>query len=89
MGLLLVTLGYWGVLRGTGWFWGCTEVPWGFTRGTGGTWGSNIHSYSYFYSTTKQELIQIKNHNLLSSLDPPNQRLVVLIGRPIISEYEL
>ena len=22
-----------------------------------------IHSYSYFYSTTKHEIIQIKNHN--------------------------
>ena len=29
--------------------------------------------YSYFYSTTKHEIIQIKNHNLLCSLDPPNQ----------------
>ena len=28
---------------------------------------------SYFYSTTKNEIIQIKNHNLLCSLDPPNQ----------------
>ena len=29
--------------------------------------------FSYFYSTTKHEIIQIKNHNLLCSLDPPNQ----------------
>ena len=33
----------------------------------------HVHSYSYFYSTTKQEIIQIINHNLLFSLDPPNQ----------------
>jgi hypothetical protein len=37
--------------------------------------------HSYFYSTTKHEIIQIKNHNLLSSLDPPNQgRLFLLVG---------
>ena len=29
--------------------------------------------FSYFYSTTKHEIIQIKNHNFLCSLDPPNQ----------------
>ena len=29
--------------------------------------------YYYFYSATKHEIIQIKNHNLLCSLDPPNQ----------------
>ena len=32
-----------------------------------------IYIHSYFYSTTKHEIIQIKNHNLLSSLEPPNQ----------------
>ena len=35
---------------------------------------------SYFYSTTKPEKIQIKkNHNLLCSLDPPNQSWVILL----------
>ena len=29
--------------------------------------------FSYFYSTTKHEILQISNHNLLCSLDPPNQ----------------
>ena len=33
----------------------------------------NLIHISYFYSTTKHEIIQIKNHNLLCSLDPPNQ----------------
>ena len=33
----------------------------------------NDRIFSYFYSTTKHEIIQIKNHNLLCSLDPPNQ----------------
>ena len=28
---------------------------------------------SYFYLTTKQDIIQIINPNLLCSLDPPNQ----------------
>ena len=28
---------------------------------------------SYFYSTTNHEILQISNHNLLCSLDPPNQ----------------
>ena len=28
---------------------------------------------SYIYSTTKHEILQISNHNLLCSLDPPNQ----------------
>ena len=32
-----------------------------------------IFHISYFYSTTKHEIIQITNHNLLCSLDPPNQ----------------
>ena len=27
----------------------------------------------YFYSTTNNEIVQIKNQNILSSLDPPNQ----------------
>ena len=33
----------------------------------------SLHSYSYIYSTTKHEILQISNHNLLCSLDPPNQ----------------
>ena len=33
-----------------------------------------IHSYIHIvYSTTKHEIIQIKNNNLQCSLDPPNQ----------------
>ena len=31
-----------------------------------------IHLF-IFYSTTKHEILQISNHNLLCSLDPPNQ----------------
>jgi len=34
---------------------------------------SSIFIFFIFYSTTKHEIIQIKNHNLLCSLDPPNQ----------------
>ena len=42
---------------------------------------SYSYSYSYFYSTTKHEIIQIKNHNLLCSLNPPNQSwLFWLVG---------
>ena len=33
----------------------------------------NSQQFFIFYSTTKHEIIQIKNHNLLCSLDPPNQ----------------
>ena len=32
-----------------------------------------FHIFFIFYSTTKHEIIHIKNHNLLCSLDPPNQ----------------
>ena len=32
-----------------------------------------ISFHSYFYSTTKHKILQISNHNLLCSLDPPNQ----------------
>ena len=29
--------------------------------------------HSYIYSTTKHEILQISNHNLRCSLDPPKQ----------------
>ena len=36
--------------------------------------------HSYIYSTTKHEILQISNHNLLCSLDPSNQSWFVLSG---------
>ena len=38
-----------------------------------GMYGFHSHIHSYIYSTTKHEILQISNHNLLCSLDPPNQ----------------
>ena len=44
---------------------------------------------SYFYSTTKHEILQISNHNLLCSLDPPNQgRLLWVVGPKLINDTE-
>ena len=44
------------------------HTPFIYTRYT-----LSIFFISYFYSTTKHEIIQTKNYNLLCSLDPPNQ----------------
>ena len=44
---------------------------------------------SYMYSTTKHEILQISNHNLLCSLDPPNQGwLFWVVGPKIINDTE-
>ena len=41
---------------------------------------------SYFYSTTKHEILQISKHNLLCSLDPPNQsRLFRVVGPKLVN----
>ena len=42
-----------------------------------------FHIFSYFYSTTKHEIIQIKNHNLLCSLNPPNQTWLFWLVGPL------
>ena len=45
------------------------------------SWSIWFFFSSYFYSTKKNEIIQIKNHNLLCSLDTPNQSwLFWLVG---------
>ena len=42
-----------------------------------------------FYSTTKHEILQISNHNLLCSLDPPNQDwLFLVVGPKLINVTE-
>jgi len=44
---------------------------------------------SYFYSTTKHEILQISKHNLLCSLDPPNQsRLFRVVGPKLVNDTE-
>ena len=48
------------------------------------TWGGD---FSYFNSTTNHKIIQIKNHNLLCSLDPPNSR-VGIAGIPPLSSHK-
>ena len=48
-----------------------------------------IYILSYFYSTTKYEMLQIGNHNLLCSLDPPNQGwLFWVVGPKLINDTE-
>ena len=45
---------------------------------------SFIHSFihSYFCSPTKHEILQISNHNLICSLDPPNQNWLFWVVGP-------
>ena len=48
-----------------------------------------IHIHSYIYSTTKHKILQISNHNLLCSLDPPNQGwLFWVVGPKLINDTE-
>ena len=45
--------------------------------------------HSYFYSTTKHEILQISNYNLLCSLDPPNKGwLFWVVGPKLINDTE-
>ena len=45
--------------------------------------------HSYIYSTTKHEILQISNQNLLCSLDPSNQgRLFRVVGPKLINDTE-
>ena len=47
----------------------------------------SIHIFHIFYLTTKHEILQITNHSLLCSLDPPNQgRLVWVVGPKLVYE---
>ena len=50
---------------------------------------SNKLIHSYFYSTRKHEIIQISDHNLPCSFDPPNQGLLFwLVGPKLINDTE-
>ena len=45
--------------------------------------------HSYIYSTTKHEILQISNHYLLCSLDPPNQGwLFWVVGPKLIKDTD-
>jgi len=51
--------------------------------------GLHYYSYSYFSSTTKHEILHISNHNLICSLDPPNQGwLFWVVGPKLINNTE-
>ena len=51
------------------------------------TWIFIFHSY--IYSTTKHDIWQISNHNLLYSLDPPNQGwLFWVVGPKLFNDTE-
>ena len=44
---------------------------------------------SYFYSTTNHDILKISNHNLLCSLDPPNQsKLFWVVGPMLVNDTE-
>ena len=45
--------------------------------------------HSYFYSTTKHEILQLSNYNLPCSLDPTNQgRLFWVVGPKLVNDNE-
>ena len=45
--------------------------------------------HSYIYSTTKHKILKISHHNLLCSLDPPNQGwLFRVVGPKLINDTE-